>query len=504
MANKSIIIIGAGMGGLAAGIYGRMNGYDTRIFEMHSKPGGQCAAWQRKGYTFDACIHDLFGCSPASKIHALWQELGAMPREMVRTRECASVLSPEGRLFYDYYDLDRLEEHLNGLSRQDHKVIREYTRGIKAFTGRDVWGELIMSGGGGYLSIAKTLLAMRPWIKPTMQEFGRQFSDPFLKRAFPLLLYNAPEIPLMIHLVRHAYGLSGALQWPIGGSLEFARSLERKYRDLGGEILYKSRVEKILVEHDAVKGIRLSDGTEHRADLVISNADGRKTIREMLGNKYTDKRIGEYCGEPPDEMNFAVHVFLGVNRDLSREPSSLVMLLDKPVVIAGHEHNSIDMQMYGFDRTMAPAGKGVIKAGLFSSYSFWKKLYADRQRYAAEKQKIAQTVIEILERRYFSGLGSQVEATDVPTIITWERFMGGTHGFANMPNKKTTLISGMSGRRQELALPGLAGFYMAGQWVTSASALFMNALSGRKAIQTICEKDGKTFRSSDKELRRAA
>ena len=41
MANRSIIIIGAGMGGLAAGIYARMNGYNTRIFEMHSKPGGQ-------------------------------------------------------------------------------------------------------------------------------------------------------------------------------------------------------------------------------------------------------------------------------------------------------------------------------------------------------------------------------------------------------------------------------------------------------------------------------
>jgi phytoene dehydrogenase-like protein len=42
--NKSIIIIGAGMGGLAAGIYGQMNGYQTKIFEMHSVPGGQVAA----------------------------------------------------------------------------------------------------------------------------------------------------------------------------------------------------------------------------------------------------------------------------------------------------------------------------------------------------------------------------------------------------------------------------------------------------------------------------
>jgi phytoene dehydrogenase-like protein len=37
---KSVIIIGAGFGGLAVGCYGQMNSYRTTIFEMHDKPGG--------------------------------------------------------------------------------------------------------------------------------------------------------------------------------------------------------------------------------------------------------------------------------------------------------------------------------------------------------------------------------------------------------------------------------------------------------------------------------
>ena len=65
------------------------------------------------------------------------------------------------------------------------------------------------------------------------------------------------------------------------------------------------------------------------------------------------------------KANRAVHVFLGVNRDLSQEPSSLVMLLDEPAVIAGHEHNSLEMQMYGFDKTMAPLAKGSSRWSLF-------------------------------------------------------------------------------------------------------------------------------------------
>jgi hypothetical protein len=44
-----------------------------------------------------------------------------------------------------------------------------------------------------------------------------------------------------------------------------------------------------------------------------------------------------------------------------------------------------------------------------------------------------------------------------------------------------------------MTLPGLVGFYFAGVWATSAGALFMNVLSGKKVIQAICRKDGKRF-----------
>jgi hypothetical protein len=85
------------------------------------------------------------------------------------------------------------------------------------------------------------------------------------------------------------------------------------------------------------------------------------------------------------------------------------------------------------------------------------------------------------------------ESLDVPTILTWERYEGGTHGFANMPNKKSSFIGTMFGKSDEMTLPPLSNFYMTGQWVTSAGALFMNALSGRKAIQAICQSDKRQF-----------
>ena len=78
MSEKSIIIVGAGVAGLTTGIYGQMNGYKTQIFEIHSKPGGLCTAWDRNGYVMtDACTGWL-GSSPESDYYHMWQEVGAL------------------------------------------------------------------------------------------------------------------------------------------------------------------------------------------------------------------------------------------------------------------------------------------------------------------------------------------------------------------------------------------------------------------------------------------
>ncbi|HWQ96197.1 MAG TPA: FAD-dependent oxidoreductase [Candidatus Methylomirabilis sp.] len=378
------------------------------------------------------------------------------------------------------------------LSPADIGVIKDYVKAIRTSASKDIWGELMLGSAGGIVKILPAVVPLLPYFRLTMQQFAERFSNPFLKKAFPLLEYSIPIVPFFIHLAKHAYGFNRDIAWPVGGSSAFARPIEKRYKELGGEVNYRQKVEKILVENNKAVGVRLSDGSEHRADFVISDADGRKTIMQMLDGKYVDERIRAICAEPPDEMNWAVHVFLGINRDLSNEPSTLVMLLDRPVVIAGHENRSLEMQIYGFDKTMAPEGKGVIKVELISTYSYWKKIYSDRTVYDEEKQKVAETVISILEN-HFPGIKNQVEVIDVPTLMTWERYMGGTHGFANMPNKKSNIIASLLGRGEERNLPGLSNFYFVGAWATSTGALFSNANSGKKVIKAICSIDGKKF-----------
>lgn len=113
MNNQSIIIIGAGVAGLATGFYARMNGYRTRIFEMHTAPGGVCTAWRRKGYTIDGCIEWLAGCQPGSPyypFYPLYQETGILHNNRIQTlNEFCSCLDEEtGRSLVVTSDFERL------------------------------------------------------------------------------------------------------------------------------------------------------------------------------------------------------------------------------------------------------------------------------------------------------------------------------------------------------------------------------------------------------------
>jgi len=494
---KSIIIIGAGMGGMSAGIYGQINGYETRIFEMHSKPGGQCTSWKRNGYTFDACIHHFLGCKPGSGVYQLWHELGAMPRELVPIEDCTAVASADEKMFVDYYDLERLRNTLIKLSPPDLKTIEEYIGAVKKFANHNI-GE-VMFGGSFRKMIASwpSILSVQKWFKMNMRAYAERFSDPFLRKAFALLIYSNPDAPLFFHLMRHVGGMSGDIQWPVGGAAEFSKSIEKRYLALGGEVRYNCKVEKILVEKDKAVGIKCIDGSEHRADLIISNADGRKTIFNMLDGKYINKTVRSYCTPISDETPFAVNICLGINRDLSSEPSALVLLLKQPVTMGNHKYESIEAQLYGFDKSMAPAGKGAIKVELPASYSYWKQLYNDdREKYKQEKQKVAETVIEILESR-FPGIKKQVEVIDVYTLMTWERYMGGSQGWFNLPNRKFdfSMREEFSDKKFKTTLPGLSGFYFVGVWATMMGSLAHNASSGKTMIRRICKKDGKKFKT---------
>lgn len=501
---KSIIIIGSGMGGLAAGIYGQRNGFKTTILEAHSLPGGQCTSWNRKGYVFDPTLHNFNGFKPNTKINNFWKELGALPCEIKKREEFTSAVLPDGTFFHNSLNLKELESHLLKLSPKDEKMIKKYIQGIKAFvTDTDWFGINYFGSFKEKLTLLPFFLKRMKYFKYTLKSFAQRFKHPFLRKAFPLIRHSVPEVPLFAYLAEHAGAVNNDVGWPKGGGLSISKNMADYYLKLGGNILYKKEVKKIETKNNKACGVELKDGTLYKADFIISNADGRKTIKEMLDGKYINKKILRNCEPNPEDRDLSqsVQIFLGVNRDLSSYPSSLILFLDKLETIGGHTCDHLDLQIYGFDSSMAPEGKGIIKIELFIKPSHFTNLFNNKNAYKAEKNKIAEQVINLLENQ-FPEIRKDIEVIDVSTLHTWERFMGGSQGFNNFPNKHReitdirNIIDVLFGLGKMYSLPGLKNFFFAGQWVTSMGSIFTNAASGKSVIQKICKQNRIKFEKS--------
>lgn len=68
---KRIAVIGAGIGGLTAGIYAAKNGFDVDLYEQQGVAGGECTGWDREGFYIDNCIHWMMGTRPGSALNRI-------------------------------------------------------------------------------------------------------------------------------------------------------------------------------------------------------------------------------------------------------------------------------------------------------------------------------------------------------------------------------------------------------------------------------------------------
>jgi phytoene dehydrogenase-like protein len=495
---KSIIIIGGGLAGLATGCYGRMNGYKTSVFEMHKIAGGVCTGWKRKGYTIDGAMNWLVGTNPKNSFHKFWEELGAAQNWKIYNHDLYSIYEDkEGKVFKVYCDADRFEQYLLELAPEDKDIIREFTKVIRDFSRMDIpsekpnellsWIDKIKA-----VKALPMLSLMKKWLKISTGDYCKRFKNPYLRQTLTPA-FGSDQWPMMMIFWVLGYQHAKAAGYVMGGALELVRFLEERYRALGGEIHLKAKVDKIIVEDDKAVGIKLSDGTEHRADWVVSAADGRTTIFDMLEGKYVDDTIKNRY-DNPNLFSPLVYIGLGVADrfdEISPSVASLSFPLDTPVTVAGKEHDRLYVLNYSYDPALAPEGKTVLKVQFDTDYDYWEKLHEDPERYKAEKERIADDVIAALDKR-FPGLASKVEMRDVATPVTWVRYTGNWRGsYEGWMFSGETFTSSM-----RKTLPGLENFYMAGQWVNPGGGMPTAAMSGNHTIQLICNKDGKKFVTS--------
>ena len=496
MADKKLIIIGGGIAGLAAGCYGQMNDYETKILEMHTLPGGLCTSWKRKGFTFDGCIHWLVGSNPASSSYVLWDELGALKNTAVVDHEIFTQhRTKSGRVFSVYTNLDRFEEHLKEFSPQDSEAIETFIKETRAFTNL----EMPIENPSSIFKVIKMfgrLLPLLPkfnkYSKVSTQEYASRFTNPELRDSFQAV-FDMPDFPMIAMMMTFAWLHKKNAGYPVGGSLAFSQNIEKRYLELGGDIQYGARVTKILVKNDQAIGVELEDGSQQFADIIISAADGFSTIFKMLDGKYINQTIQGYYDKNPIFPPI-LQVSLGVNRDLSQLPPSISVELEQPVRIADKDESELAVRHFCYDPTMAPEGKSALVVMIPSNYEYWQSLAEDRERYDAEKKQTALTVIKALNT-LIADIEKDIEVIDIATPLTTERYTGNWKGSMEGWLITTKNVNMSFGSGMKKTLPGLNNFYMAGQWVEPGGGIPTAAMSGRALIKTLCKQDKKKFKT---------
>jgi phytoene dehydrogenase-like protein len=499
MAEKSLIVIGAGLAGLAAGCYAQMNGYHTRIFEQHTRPGGVCTAWKRDGYTVDGCIHWLVGARPGTLYHSLYQEVGALEdNRLLPVQHLGQFLDQVGGQCLDVTaDVDRLAGDMKALSAHDGAAIDELLEGVRAFRGRN--------GRAPWSRVATELLTpldrvtqawhRHPWHKymrlynRPAATFAARLHDSFLRWVLSNVL--APETPILAVLTLLAQLAEGNLATVEGGSLAFALAVARRFRELGGQIVYGAPVEEILVEQrrwgDRAAGVRLANGDTYDAHAVVSAADGFSTIFRMLGGRYANGSIHRRY-KTWSLFRPLVMVSYGVAHTLPGQPSLRTIRLARPLTIGAKQVDTLTCRVLD-SPTLASEGKKVVQVTFETGFDHWNDLQSrDRARYEAEKSRVAAQVLDRLEKT-LPGLSAHVEMIDIATPYTFWRYTGNRRG----SYEGWLLTPQHTCRAVPKTLPGLKDFYMAGQWVEPGGGIPPTLYSGRQVVQILCRRDGRPF-----------
>ena len=402
-----------------------------------------------------------------------------------------------GRIVDVTKNLGRLARELKGFSTEDASIIDDFIAGSRAMQGYDM-GSMgkppeLMSASDKLSMAWKMRSALKyltaKYASP-IADYAKAIHDPWLRRLMENLFM--PEVPVWFVFALLGMVSDGQMALLKGGCRGFVLPMEKRFKELGGEVTYKATVQEILVENDRAMGVRLADGSVHRADIIVSAADGYSTIFKMLGGRYADEKIKSRY-EKWKLIRPIVLVSFGVAREFKGEPHMSLIALKDPVAVGAKAITGVSLRILNYGPEFAPRGKTVVQVMFETDWDYWNELHNDKSSYEAEKRRVADEVLKHL-KAYYSGISSQVEMTDVATpYTTWHYTMNHKGAYMGwLPTVEVIMT------RMERTLPGLSNFYMAGQWIVAGGGVPPSLYSGRHLVQILCHQDKKPFVTTTK------
>jgi phytoene dehydrogenase-like protein len=494
-AADQVIIIGAGVAGLACGCYLQMNGIPTEILESGGLPGGLCTAWHRGPYVFDGCLRWLMGANPPSAFHQVWTELGAIAdRRVFIHDEMLRIEWPDGKALDIPADLDELARRFKQLAPEDSGLIDKLVRDARCCASLEPPLEKpleLMSVfektrlGLRYLPIAPVVFRYK---NMPITAYAARYKNKVLREALQIIVGNEHMSALVLVMLL-AFRTRKNTGFVAGGSWDFSMAIADRYKKLGGSLRLNTRVASVVVANDCATGIECANGVCVPATTVVSCADGHTTIFKMLKGKFVDRKI-RFLYDQCQTFPAILQVSLGIKKVFPGAPHTLNLPLKQPLRVDDYtSHDRLEVEAFVPESLLCPEGTTLMTVRTPTHYEFWTALKKnDVARYRMEKRRIVAEIVAALEGR-FPGLATAIERFDIATPATFFRYTGNWQGSYEgwLPTPR------ILGRRIAYTLPGLKNFYMAGHWVVPGGGLPSAALAGRYVAQLICDQFGKKF-----------
>ncbi|HYL79788.1 MAG TPA: NAD(P)/FAD-dependent oxidoreductase [Candidatus Acidoferrum sp.] len=432
--SHDVIVVGAGIGGLAAGGLLAQRGLKVLVAEQHSRPGGYCTSWEagvQKGdtqlrYTFDAGVHDVSGLGPRGPVRNLLRQLDLEGKLDWRPMQHEYFLP--GLHLRPSPKIEDLLTTLEGHFPDERQNLRTFFGEMEAVY-RDLYAEVDKTGGVPcYPDTVDEMVAFprrHPhafrWMEtPFGEMLDVHFRDPRLKQFLSALTGYLSDRPETLTAGAMApifgYYFDGGF-YPAGGSQSFAAALTEVIRQHGGQMRLRTAVSRLRIEKGRAVGVELASGEVHRAEAVISNADVRKTFLELVGREHL----------PPDfarrvqGLEFsasAFEVFLGVDYEPEIAPITKVSLDGQKVQIA------IPSKV---DPSLAPPGHAsltLVKLIPQAEAVTWDRKAPD---YASRRRRAGEELIGTAEK-VMPGLREHIVWRQDGTPATCARYAGATGG----------------------------------------------------------------------------
>jgi phytoene desaturase len=418
---RRVVVIGSGLGGLAAAIRLAARGFDVTVLEQRDRPGGRAYVYEQDGFRFDG---------GPTVITAPWL--------------IDELFTLAGRVRRDYFDLRPLDPFYRIFFHDGSSF--EYTGDPERMLAEIRRTSVFPSDPGGYLQLMElthdifdkgfTELATRPFLDPRdmarivpdmirLQSYrsvyglvSRYLQDDKLRQVLsfhPLLVGGNPLDTTSIYALIQHLEREWGVWFAMGGTGAIIDALMRLLRELGGELRLDSAVEHIDVARGRAIGVVLASGDYVPADIVISNADVATTWKQLIPAGVSRGMLTRRLDRMRYSMSLVV-IYFGTNRTYRDDPANR---LAHHNIILGPRYEELlrdifqrkllaeDFSLYLHmptltDPSLAPPG-----CEAFYVLSPVPHLGADID-WENEGPRYRDSIVDVLEERYLPGLSEAI------------------------------------------------------------------------------------------------